>query len=56
MAGYPKAFNIEMDPHEDLDVTGLYTWSVAPVLKAIEEYKETLKEYPNPPAVNFTKF
>jgi arylsulfatase len=56
MAGFPKVFNIEMDPHEDLDVGGLYTWTVAPALKIVEQYKETVKKYPNPPAVNFTKF
>jgi len=29
---------------------------MAPALKAVEEYKETLKKYPNPPAANMTKF
>jgi arylsulfatase A-like enzyme len=56
MAGYPKIFNIEMDPHEDLDVGGLYTWAIAPALKTVEQYEETLKKFPNPPPVNFTKF
>jgi arylsulfatase A-like enzyme len=56
MAGYPKVFNIEMDPHEDLDVTGLFTWTAAPALKTVEQYKETLKKYPNPPSANLTKF
>jgi arylsulfatase A-like enzyme len=56
MAGYPKVFNIEMDPHEDLDVGGLFGWSGAPALKAVEQYKETLKKYPNPPSANITKF
>jgi arylsulfatase len=53
---YPKVFNIEMDPHEDLDIGALYTWSVAPALKAVEQYKETVKKYPNPPAANLTRF
>jgi arylsulfatase A-like enzyme len=56
MAGYPKVFNIEMDPHEDLQVGGLFAWAGAPVFKAVLEYKETLKKYPNPPAANATKF
>ena len=56
MGGYPRVFNIEMDPHEDLNVGGLYGWSAAPALKAVEQYKETLKKYPNPPAANITKF
>ena len=56
MAGYPKVFNIEMDPHEDLDVAGLFAWSAAPALKVVEAYKESLKKYPNPPAANVTKF
>ena len=56
MAGYPKAYNIEMDPHEDLEIGGLFGWVGAPPLKAVEQYKETLKKYPNPPASNITKF
>jgi arylsulfatase A-like enzyme len=56
MAGYPKVFNIEMDPHEDFNVTALFGWAGAPALKAVEEYKETLKKYPNPPAANLTSF
>ena len=56
MAGYPKVFNIEMDPHEDLNVAGLFGWSAAPSLKVVEQYKESVKKYPNPPAANITKF
>ena len=56
MACSYRAFNIEMDPHEDLDVAGLFAWAAAPPLKAVEEYKKTLKKYPNPPAANLTKF
>jgi arylsulfatase A-like enzyme len=56
MAGYPKLFNIEMDPHEKLNVGGLFAWAVAPALKAVEEYKSSLKKYPNPEAANITKF
>ena len=56
MAGYPKVYNIEMDPHEDLDVAGLFGWVGAPALEAVKKYKESLKAHPNPPAANITKF
>ncbi len=55
MAGYPKLYNIEMDPHEDLNVGGLFGWAAAPPLEEVRKYKETLKKYPNPPAANLTK-
>jgi hypothetical protein len=56
MAGYPKIYNIEMDPHEDLVVGGLFGWVSGPALKAVEEYLESVKKYPNPPAPNITRF
>ena len=56
MAGYPKVYNIEMDPHEDLIVGGLFGWVSGPALKIVEEYLETLKKYPNPPPPNITQF
>jgi arylsulfatase len=56
MAGYPKAYNIEMDPHEDLVVTGLFNWVLEPALKAVDEYLESVKKYPNPRAPNITQF
>jgi arylsulfatase len=56
MAGYPKAYNIEMDPHEDRVVAALYGWVSGPALKVVEEYLESVKKYPNPPAPNITKF
>jgi len=56
MAGYPKIYNIEMDPHEDLVVGGLFGWVSGPALKVVEEYLETVKKYPNPPAPNITQF
>jgi hypothetical protein len=55
MAGYPKLYNIEMDPHEDL-VVGLFGWVSDPALKAVEEYLASVKKYPNPPAPNITQF
>jgi arylsulfatase len=56
MAGYPKIYNIEMDPHEDLQVGALFGWVAGPPLEVVEKYKETLKKYPNPPAGNLTRF
>jgi len=56
MAGYPKIYNIEMDPHEDLQVATLFGWTAGPMLEVVEKYMETLKQYPNPPAGNLTKF
>jgi len=56
MAGYPKVYNIEMDPHEDLVVGGLFSWVTEPALKAVEEYLASVKKYPNPPAPNITQF
>jgi len=56
MAGYPKVYNIEMDPHEDLIVGAMFGWVSGPALKVVEEYLASLKKYPNPPAPNITQF
>ena len=56
MAGYPKIYNIEMDPHEDLNVAGLFGWCAQEPLAAVENYLATLKQHPNPPAPNITVF
>jgi arylsulfatase len=56
MAGYPKAYNIEMDPHEDLIVAGMFGWTSEQPLLAVEKYYATLKDHPNPPAPNITVF
>ena len=53
---YPKVYNIEMDPREDLNVGAINLWPLLPVLKAIEEYEASVKKYPNPPAGNLTNF
>ena len=54
---YPKVYNIEMDPHEDLNVGGINLWPmVYGGYKPIMEYTESLKKYPNPPAGNLTNF
>jgi arylsulfatase A-like enzyme len=56
MAGYLKVYNIEMDPHEDLVVGGMFSWVSGPALKVVEEYLESVKKYSNPPAPNITQF
>jgi arylsulfatase len=56
MAGYPKIYNIEMDPHEDLIVAAMFGWVSGPALKIVDEYLATLKRYPNPPPPNITQF
>jgi arylsulfatase len=53
---YPKVYNIEMDPHEDLNVGGINFWPMQEAFKTIIEYQASLKTYPNPPAINFTNF
>jgi hypothetical protein len=45
-----------MDPHEDLIVGGMVSWTTGPALKAVEEYLASVKKFPNPPAPNITRF
>ena len=56
MNGYPKIFNIEADPREEHNVAEQYAWVRAAVIKPVEEYLESVKKYPNPPAANITTF
>lgn len=56
MAGYPKVYNIEADPHEELNIMGIWGWLGGVMLKAVEEYEASVKKYPNPPAPNVTRF
>jgi arylsulfatase A-like enzyme len=53
---FPKVYNIEMDPHEDLNVGGNFLWTAGPVFKVIQAYEASVKKYPNPPASNLTNF
>jgi arylsulfatase A-like enzyme len=53
---YPQVYNIEMDPHEDLNVGGINLWPLEFAFKTVKEYLGSLKKYPNPPPVNFTNF
>jgi hypothetical protein len=56
MAGYPRVYNIEMDPHEDLVVGALFGWTAGPALEAVNKYLDSVKKYPNPPPPNITQF
>jgi arylsulfatase len=56
MAGYPKIYNIEMDPHEDLQVGALFGWTAGPMLEVVDKYMESVKKHPNPPAPDLTNF
>lgn len=56
MAGYPKIYNIEMDPHEDHSVATQFEWVGLPALEAVRRYEESVKKYPNPPPPNMTRF
>ena len=53
-AGYPQIYNIEADPKEQANVAHLNGWVLAPYLQVINDYRESLVKYPNPPAPNFT--
>ena len=52
---YPKIYNIQVDPHEDLQLPN-YLWAMGPPLEAIAKYEATVKKYPNPPSGNLTDF
>ena len=53
---FPKVYNIEMDPHEDLNLGGITVFMADPAYKVIKEYEGSLKKYPNPPAPNLANF
>ena len=53
---FPKVYNIEMDPHEDINLGGITVFMADPAYKAVQEYEKSLKKYPNPPAPNLTNF
>jgi len=48
MAGYPKLYNIEMDPHEDLQVGALFGWTFGPALEVVEKYQRDAQEVSEP--------
>ncbi len=53
---YPKIYNIEMDPHEDLNLGGIHLWPIVYGSGALMQYFESVKKYPNPPSGNLTNF
>jgi hypothetical protein len=52
---YPKVYNIEMDPHEDLQLVNYESISVN-AFKIIQDYLASVKKFPNPPPANLTNF
>jgi arylsulfatase len=56
MAGYPRVYNIESDPHEDLNIVAFNGWITGQYLQTVVEYERSVKEHPNPPAPNLTRF
>jgi len=56
-AGLPRIYNIEADPREiqDVAVSG-NAWVMAVYAQLVAQYKATLKDHPNPPAPNLTRF
>lgn len=55
-SGYPAAYNIERDPREEWNLLIENSWLLGPYMKVIQDYTQTLKDHPNPPAPNFTRF
>jgi arylsulfatase A-like enzyme len=53
---FPKVCNIEMDPHEDLNMGGIDALLVPMAYREVELYLESLRKYPNPPAPNITNY
>jgi arylsulfatase len=55
--GFPQVYNIEADPKERVDIIiEGHSWVMGPYLKLVGEYKASLKDHPNPPAGNLTKY
>jgi len=54
--GYPAIYNIEADPREEVNIVGWNAWVIGPYLQVVGEYMKSLERYPNPKAVNMTKF
>ncbi|MGO9633001.1 MAG: arylsulfatase [Steroidobacteraceae bacterium] len=53
---FPRVHNIEMDPHEDLNLGGITVFIAEPAYKVVQQYEESVKKYPNPPSPNLTHF
>lgn len=56
-AGFPRIYNIYSDPKEQTDIAVSGTaWVLGIYAKLVGQYKATLKDHPNPPAPNLTRF
>ena len=53
---YPVIYNVEMDPHEDLNISGYSLWAADFAFRPVKEYLESIRKYPNPPPPNLTRF
>ncbi len=53
---FPKVYNIEMDPHEDLNLGGYDSELAAFAFPTIMAFVKSTKQYPIPPAPNTTNF
>jgi arylsulfatase len=53
---FPKVYNIEMDPHEDLNLGGITVFMASPAFEVVRKYEESVKEHPNRPCANLTRF
>jgi hypothetical protein len=51
-----EIFKIESDRREDYNIGAMYEWVIGPAFKVVEEYKASLRRYPNPPTANITCF
>jgi arylsulfatase len=49
-------YNIEADPHEALNVAAFNGWLASSYLQVVIQYETSVKEHPNPPAPNLTRF
>lgn len=53
--GYPAIFNIKQDPREQWNQAGFVAWVLAPYMKIVADYNNSLREFPNPPPFSLTK-
>lgn len=54
--GYPDIYNIERDPREEENMMAYAAWAIPAYIGVVTNYLKSLEEYPNPPAINLTKF
>ena len=55
--GFPSIHNIDADPKERVNLGALGAgWTMGPYLQIIGKYRASLKQFPNAPGANFTRF